>query len=242
MEQVTVKTKQVVAEQVDLLSVDALKDLGAKVALASTMLFADFWKLGQQMVYRAYGSTDDHSEMFTAIINSLSPALQDALYRYLKRAGVNASRPAVGSKSFIVGGVLDRGNQEAALSYVRVYPPLALERKVVKAKAPKVLNGTAVERARTSVSKLIERVKRDDPEGAAALNEMLQQHDSCVFDAGGNKVLIDSDELGLIEAMINLRTEGNFFGFKTIDEVVALREYAKLTQPDETEIPALKAA
>lgn len=241
MEQITVKTKQIVSEQVTLLSLDALKELGNTVALASALLFADFWKLGQQIVYRAYGSTDDHSAMFTEIVNALAPAMQDAMYRYLRRAGINASRPVVGSTKFVIGGVLDRGNQEAAMSYVRVYPPLALERKIVKAKVAKPLEGTAVERARTAAAKLIERTKTADPTGAAALNEMLQQHDSCVFDAGGNKILIDDDELGLIEQIINLRTDGQFFGFKTLDEVVALREYAKLTNP-EVVVPALKAA
>lgn len=222
---INVKTTNVEQREMSVMGNDALQQFAANVAERSGAVFTDIWKLGQQVVFKAYGSTDNNSEMFTAILNSFhkSPRIQDALYDYWKRAGINASRPAPGSKSFIVGGVIDRGYQEKAFNYVLRTPPMPVERTATKPKGVKALKGTAVERARDAVAGLVKRVKKDDPHGAAAINEMLQEHDSCLFDAGGAKHLLDSDEMKLIAEMLQMRINGEFRGFKTLADVQALK-------------------
>lgn len=223
---INVKTTNFETHEVSVMDNDALQKFAADVAERSATVFADVWKLGQQVVFKAYGSTDNNSAMFTAILNSFrkSPRIQDALYDYWKRAGINASRPAPGSKSFLVGGVLDRAYQEKAFNYVLRMPPMPVERTSTKPKGVKTLKGTAVERARDAVASLVKRIKKDDPHGAAAINEMLQEHDSCLFDAGGAKHLLDSEEMTLISELLQMRINGEFRGFKTLADVKALKQ------------------
>lgn len=217
---ISVKSTTVEQREMSVMDNDALQQFAADVAERSATVFADVWRLGQQVVFKAYSSTDNNGEMFAAILNSFhrSPRVQDALYDYWKRAGINASRPAPGSKSFIVGGVIDRGYQEKAFDYVLRNAPMPVERKAAKPQGIKTLKGTAVERARDAVAKLVSRVKKDDPHGAAAINEMMQEHTACLFDAGGNKHLLDKDELALIGEMLRLVVEGRFQGFKSLSD------------------------
>jgi hypothetical protein len=219
--QFNVKTTTVEQREMTVMKNDALMAFAADLAERSGSVFADVWKLGQQIVFKSYSSTDDNREMFTAILNSLhkSPAIQNALCNYWQRAGLNVSTPAPGSKSFIVGGVLDRGYQEKAFSFVLRTPPMQVERKATPVRAPKQLKGTAVERARNAVASLIKRTAKDDPYGAAAINEMMQEHTCCLFDKDGEKLLLDVDEVTLIRELLTLRIEGRFKGFETVTEV-----------------------
>jgi hypothetical protein len=221
--QFNVKTTSVEQHEAKILSNDALTEFAADLAARAGLVFADVWKLGQQVVFKSYSSTDDNREMFSAILNSLhkSPAVQNALCSYWQRAGINVSRPAAGSKSFIVGYVLDRGYQEKAFNYVLRTPPMQVERKATPVRAPKQLKGTAVERARDAVASLVKRTSKDDPYGAAAINEMMQEHTTCLFDGKGEKILLDLDEVNLIRELLTLRIEGKFKGFEIAKEVTA---------------------
>lgn len=223
MDTVQVTHFQRVETTVSVMSSDELRGFAADVATRSATLFADLWKLGQQMVYKAYSSTDDLSEMFTEIVNGFhaSPRVQDSLCHYLKRAGINASRPAPGSTQFIVGRVLDRGYQQQAFDYVRRIPPMPVERKVVAPKGAKTLKGTAAERAADAIAKLVARVKKDDPLGAAAIHEMMTEHSSCYFDKEGNKQYITDEETDAINTLLILMVDGRFAGFRTKEEVAA---------------------
>ena len=217
--QFNVKTTTVEQREMTVMKNDALVAFAADLASRAGFVFADVWKLGQQVVFKSYSSTDDNREMFTAILNSLPPPIQNALCNYWQRAGLNVSTPAPGSKSFIVGGVLDRGRQEWAFNYVLRTPPMQVERKATPVRAPKQLKGTAVERARNAVASLVKRTAKDDPYGAAAINEMMQEHTCCLFDKDGEKLLLDVDEVTLIRELLTLRIEGRFKGFETVKEI-----------------------
>jgi len=226
--QFDVKTTTVEQREMAVMKNDALVAFAASLAERSGLVFADVWKLGQQVVFKSYSSTDDNRKMFTDILNSFHKArpIQDALCNYWQRAGINVSTPAPGSKLFIVGSVLDRGYQEKAFNYVLRTPPIQFERKATPIRAPKQLKGTAVERARNAVASLVKRTAKDDPHGAAAINEMMQEHTCCLFDDKGEKMLLDVEEVALIRQMLRLRVEleiseitDRLHGFKTANDV-----------------------
>ena len=91
---------------------------------------------------------------------------------------------------------------------------------------PDFFKGTAVERARNAVASLVKRTAKDDPHGAAAINEMMQEHTCCLFDDKGEKMLLDVEEVALIRQMLRLRVEleiseitDRLHGFKTANDV-----------------------
>lgn len=245
MDALKVKVNVISKADVEVMELPALREFAGKIAQTLSAGFLDLWKLGQQMVFTAYGrctSDDKVSEVggqLSDIINLFdgAPSVQEALYSYMKRAGINASRPAPGTKKFLIGGPLDRGYQDKAFDYVRRTPPVAIERKIATVKAPATLKGTAVERARTKASSIIKAMAKLDPDGAAALNEMLQQHDSCIFDAQGTKVLVDKEELTIFAEVLTKRTEGEWLGFRSMEDVAAKIELSKMK---EVQLAALK--
>jgi hypothetical protein len=71
---------------------------------------------------------------------------------------------------------------------------------------------------------------KTDPDGAAALNEMLQQHDTCIFDEHGTKILISLDELDDFAMMRTLHVDGEWLGFRTPEDVANKLEFNRLKQ------------
>jgi hypothetical protein len=171
----------------------------------------DLWKVGQQAVYKAYSSADGGQAFVQYALDTLPEFSRKALVVYFKKAGLLVNAPAQGSKRYTVPAkcVLDPKHQAKAFEFVRTTPVLSIEqREGKKAKAPKVLTGTAFERAKEALSKahksLIERLKKDDPEAGALVNNLLvETQENVYFDAKGRRNALSKDQVELIELILS---------------------------------------
>jgi hypothetical protein len=171
----------------------------------------DLWKIGQQCVYKAYSSADGGSAFAQYALNSLPEDARKALASYLKKAGVLFNTPMQGSKQYTVPNkcVLDPKHQSKAFEFVRTTPVVAIEQRTgKKAPAPKVLTGTAFERARDALAKvhksLIERLKKDDPDAGALVNNLLvETQENVYFDARGRRTVLSKDQIEIIEMVLS---------------------------------------
>jgi hypothetical protein len=171
----------------------------------------DLWKVGQQCVYKAYSSADGGTAFVQYALDTLPEYARKALVPYFKKAGLLVNAPAQGSKRYTVPAkcVLDPKHQSKAFEFVRTTPVMAIEQKTgKKAPAPKVLTGTAFERAKEALAKahksLIERLKKDDPEAGALVNNLLVEVQECVyFDVKGRRNKLSKDQVELIELILS---------------------------------------
>jgi hypothetical protein len=184
--------------------VDSLAKRGAIVAV-------DLWKIGQQAVFKAYSSADGGAAFAQYALNALPQYMRESLARYFKKAGVIVNPPSHGVKNYVVPAkcILDPKHQAKAFEFVRTTPVMAIEQKTgKKAPAPKVLVGSAFDRAKEALSKahksLIERLKKDDPEAGALVNNLLVEVQECVyFDVKGRRNKLSKDQVELIELILS---------------------------------------
>lgn len=177
----------------------------------------DLWKIGQQCVYKAYSSADGGQAFVQYALDTLPEFARKALVVYFKKAGILVNAPVQGSKRYTIPNkcVLDPKHQSKAFEFVRTTPVMAIEqREGKKAKAPKVLAGTAFERAREALEKahksLIERMKKDDPDAAALVNNLLVEvQENVYFDNRGRRNVVSKEQAGLIEMILSGEVEVN---------------------------------
>jgi hypothetical protein len=184
--------------------VDSLGKRGASAAI-------DLWKVGQQAVYKAYSSSDAGAAFAQYALNTLPQYMRESLAKYFKRAGLIVNAPMQGQKNYIIPEkcILDPKHQSKAFEFVRTTAPLTVEQRTgKKAPAPKVLTGTAFERARDALAKahksLIERLKKDDPDAGALVNNLLvETQENVYFDARGRRTVLSKDQIEIIEMVLS---------------------------------------
>lgn len=205
----------------------------AAVQAAATQLQAGInavWTLGGRAVRMAYGGSPHAEKFVEVLLNELPADAARQTYDWLKKAGLAVNRPITGSKLYWLSSVESVINgqtvalitakkpgedgfgyaKEKALLYVKTTPPMKLERKEAKAKAPKVVNKAipARQRAIEAASKTRQRLQKDDPEAAAELNElvtMAAETFSAFYDENGRRMRISEAECEMIRELLNRR-------------------------------------
>lgn len=138
-------------------------------------------QVGEEAVRMAYtGQKADNAQY---ALDTLPDAWRDPLATWLRARGLIINRKAIGSSRYVVGETSDAGvvrivkspkRQQVALEEAKTVPVLAVDSQSVRQpkKAPE-LKGTAKARADKAASKMVERLKKVDPEAAALLNDRL---------------------------------------------------------------------
>lgn len=227
---INMEAPAVVQEQA--MSVEAFTEA---VKAAATQLQAGInavWVLGQRAVRMAYGGSEYAHDYVLALLNNLPQDAARQTHDWLKKAGITVNRPMVGSKLYwlsatdaviddkpvrliIVKKPGDDGfgyAKEKALLYVKTTPPMAIERKEAKPKAPTVVDKSvpAKNRAREAIVKAMQRTQKKDPDAAREINDLINTVDaqqSCLYDAHGMRQKLADVELKVanraVEAMNN---------------------------------------
>lgn len=177
--------------------VGALNNRGAQVAKLAGIV-------GEYSVKAAYSNGDTEPAQY--LMDNLPQYLRAPMARWLKRAGIETIPPAVDQKNYIVQGVLDQKRQAKAFEFVKTTPVLEVEAVEKKEKKPRELKGTADERAAKAAADFLTRLKERDAEAAYLLNDRFAALNmSCLFDAHGNKITLDDNELELIFNLLDQR-------------------------------------
>jgi hypothetical protein len=100
--------------------------------------------------------------------------------------------------------VLDQKRQAKAFEFIAGNPVLTLEATEKREPKKKELKGTPQTRAADAVSKLITRLQDSDYETAALINDRWtsNSHKSVLFNADGNAIYLDAEELELITDLL----------------------------------------
>ena len=161
--------------------------------------------VGQYAVKAAYSNADCEPAVF--LLNSIPKYMQRQTASWLRRAGLNVVSPEVGQKDYIVSGVLDQKRQAKAFEFIVSTPVLTVEATVKAEPKKRELKGTPQTRAADAVSKLINRLQDSDYETAALINDRWTNNfrKSVLFNAEGQAIYLDAEELELITNLLNKR-------------------------------------
>lgn len=175
----------------------ALSTRGEKLA-------ASVQSLSIEALKSAYSNTDNTKAQF--LMNNIPQYMRVAVARWFRRMGVEIIAPAVGQKDYIVQGVRDSKYQAKAFERAPNVPVFETEvhEKAEPKKKDKVLKGTPQTRAADAVSKLINRLQDSDYETAALINDRWtsNSHKSVLFNAEGQAIYLDAEELELITDLL----------------------------------------
>lgn len=159
-------------------------------------------EVGQYAVKAAYANAD--LEPANHILKSVPKYLVGQIASWLRRAGLVVNKPEVGQKDYLVSGVLDQKRQAKAFEFIMGTPVLALESVERKEPKKRELKGTPQTRAADAVAKLIDRMQNTDYDAAALINDRWtsNSHKSVLFNAEGNAIYLDAEELELITDLL----------------------------------------
>lgn len=133
-------------------------------------------------------------ELAQACLDTLIEGFRVPLYQWFKKAGLNIEKPGQGSARYLVMGIVSSKRQAKAFKFCEENPVIeqAVTFKPVKEEKP--LEGTGLDRARKALENLGKRLKSKDIEAAMALNTLIGESVSCLFDADGNKLALTPAE------------------------------------------------
>jgi hypothetical protein len=206
------------------------------VKAAATQLQAGInavWQLGTRAVKMAYGGSPYALQFAMALLNNLPADAARQTHDWLKKAGIAVNRPLAGSKMYWVSAVEKEVDgqpvsfitvkkpgddgfgyaKEKALLYVKTTPPMAIERKDAKPKAPTTVDKSVPvkNRAREVMVAAMKRAQKKDPDAAREINEIINTVDStqsCFFNDHGERVKLEPIELKVLDAVLKAMNEG----------------------------------
>lgn len=194
--------KNVTFDSIEQFSTACVK-LGSKFADAAALLHV----YAIIAVNKAYGSTDEGGHWVAALLNAMPQYARRTLRNYLFRVGgLNIPELAHGAKEYAIPAdcVLDRSKQALHMEKVRTTPVYAVEVKEGRKPRVKTLNGTVQERANKAIESAITRLKKDDPEAGAVLNEMFTMARAmCLYTQDGTRVALTREQLEVVTSLID---------------------------------------
>lgn len=183
--------------------IEQVSSLSARGVELSTKAHA----VGQYAVKAAYANGDLDPSQY--LMDNLPKYMQNAMFSWLKRAGLDIAKPEAGSARYTVIQVIDQKRQAKAFQFIESTPVLATEHIVTKDKTVKPLEGTVAERLQKAVHSMVSRLKERDPETAALLNDIYasenQSFKSCLFHEDGAYEILDQAELEVVRGVLNMR-------------------------------------
>lgn len=158
--------------------------------------------VGQYAVKAAYSNADMEPANF--VLSTIPKYMQAQTASWMRRAGLVINKPEVGQKDYSASGVLDQKRQAKAFEFIMGTPVLALESVERKEPKKRELKGTPQTRAADAVAKLIDRMQNTDYDAAALINDRWtsNSHKSVLFNAQGNAIYLDAEELELITDLL----------------------------------------
>lgn len=215
------------------MSVEAFTEAVKAAAIQLSAGINAVWVLGTRAVKMAYGGSEYAHDFVEALLNNLPQDAARQTHDWLKKAGITVNRPLTGSKLYWLSSVdkeLDGKTikfitakkpgddgfgyvKEKALLYVKTTPPMALERKEGKPKAPTAVDKSipAKNRAREVIVAAMKRTQKKDAEAAREINDLITQVDgqqSCMFNDHGERVKLEAVELKVLGAVLKAMNEG----------------------------------
>ena len=191
------------------------------------------WMLGQRAVKSAYGCSPFAYDMVLALLNNLPHDAARQTHDWLKKAGITVNRPMTGSKLYWLSAAekeldgamvkiitLKKPGEEGygyasekAQLFVKTTPPMAMERKEGKPKAPTTIDKSipAKNRARELIVSAMKRAQKKDADAAREINEIINTVDaqqSCIYDAGGQRIALQPVELKVADTILSAMNEG----------------------------------
>lgn len=145
-------------------------------------------RLGEHCVRQIYAGNAADTQY---ALDNLVQWARAPLASWFRAMGLIIDQPAINSARFTVQGVKDQKNQRKAVELSATKPVMVSEHNVKREKKPAVLKGTGGERAQSAIEKLIARLRKDDPDAAAYLNDVWTMK----VDAAIEKYLHDAIEV-----------------------------------------------
>lgn len=126
-------------------------------------------RFGEHCIRQAYAGNIVDTQY---ALDNLVQWARSPLASWFRTMGLVIDQPAINSARFTVKGVKDQKHQRKALELAKDKPVLVSEHSVKREKKSVVLKGSAGDRAQTAMEKLITRLRKDDPDTAAYLNDV----------------------------------------------------------------------
>ena len=133
-------------------------------------------------------------ELAQACLDTLIEGFRVPLYQWFKKAGLNIEKPGQGSARYLVLGVVSSKKQAKAFEFCKDNDVIEQAVVLKPIREEKPLEGTGLDRARKALETLSKRLKAKDIAACMALNDLISESVSCVFDTDGNKVALTPDE------------------------------------------------
>ena len=133
-------------------------------------------QIGEESVHQCYASGKADCAQYA--LDNLPDAWRDPLATWLRARGVIVQKKAVGSSRYLVGDesglVKSQKRQQRAFDEAKVEAVIRVtEQSVRTEKKAKELKGRAAERAQKAAVSFLARIRKDDPDAAAILNDKL---------------------------------------------------------------------
>lgn len=126
-------------------------------------------RLGEHCVRQIYAGNNADTQY---ALDNLVQWARAPLASWFRAMGLVIDQPAINSARFTVKGVKDQKNQRKAIELAATKPVMVSEHSVKREKKPVELKGTEGERAQKAIEKLIAKLRKDDPDAAAYLNDV----------------------------------------------------------------------
>lgn len=126
-------------------------------------------RLGEHCIRQAYAGNNSDTQY---ALDNLVQWARAPLASWFRAMGLVIEQPAINSARFTVQGVKDQKNQRKAIELAKDKPVMVSEHQVKREKKPVELKGTEGERAQKAIEKLIAKLRKDDPDAAAYLNDV----------------------------------------------------------------------
>lgn len=140
-------------------------------------------QIGEEAVHQCY--TAGKADCAQYALDNLPDAWRDPLATWLRARGVIVQKKAVGSSRYLVGDesglVKSQKRQQRAFEEAKVEAVIRVTEQTVRTeKKAKELKGRAEERAQKAAVSFLARIKKEDPDAAALLNDKLTRPVSVV--------------------------------------------------------------
>lgn len=137
-------------------------------------------RIGQHCIKQAYAGNNEDTQY---ALDNLAQIWRVALVSWLRRVGkLDIQNPATGSARYMVVGVKNAKFQNKAIEASKVENVLVQEHQIKQETKPKELKGEAADRAQKAMEKIIARLKKDDPDAAALINDVWAQRTKLIME------------------------------------------------------------
>lgn len=131
----------------------------------------------RKAVRKAYSDMDDMGEFAREVFATVKPIYKDGVARFFKRHGLNVTLSGTRNTLSIIGGALDRSQQDSVFKKLESDTAVREEIKQAPPRGEKVLSGFAKDRAQAYLAKAVKRLKATDPDAGAYLNDVVAKVD-----------------------------------------------------------------